>query len=161
MKRYTQTDLSQETFDAIDGSLTALETALADFAGLSTGDRRRIRSVGQRTEAFVFRAMESGKQNAGLLPRDLDLEQIERDHAAREALIIRLNRLRQASEKVQDTLHLLGADLLRDTLGIYHSLKRFGASEGLDDVLDTLQQRFRQTRRQAEQAETPSAPSAG
>jgi len=35
MNRYTQTELSQETFDAIDVALDGLEAVTADFAGLS------------------------------------------------------------------------------------------------------------------------------
>ncbi len=145
---------SADAFAAIDQALDTIE-ANADFLHSLTSERRMVlRGLSHCNESFANEALEIGMQNEELMPRGLDLAQIERDKIAREQLKERLQRLRRITGKFDDTVLLLGSDFYNGALAIYAALKRFGQGAGLREALQALGKKFR--RKKGAEVELPA-----
>ena len=88
--------IGAEALTAIDGGLTDVETNTDTFlVALPPEEIKRLAKIGLKTETFAYKALELGKLNIDLLPRNLDLDKLERDVAAREQLAIRFARIKR------------------------------------------------------------------
>lgn len=134
--------LTAEQLAGIDTALDALDIATAMIQGVTVQDRSRLAKLGPKSEAFAALALDMGAQNEGLLPRDLDLVELQRDRVVRQQLKPRYERLRQITRKLDDTILLLGVDYYNGALAIYRALKSNGQLEGLHPVLLEMGQRF-------------------
>lgn len=142
---------------AVDAALAALEQALEPMlVPLAPDARRRMVKMGDGSEAFCRRSLDAMRENSGLLPRNLDVEEMARDLATHDALAGRLLRLTRLVEKAGDTDMALGSDVMAAALEGYAFLKIAGKGEGLDGLRRELGKRFEANgqRRGAEPATT-------
>lgn len=147
--------LTAEQIAGFGAALDAVEAATPFLIGLTAEDRLELAKLGPKSEGFVALALETAQLNEGLLPRDLDLADLERDRAAREALRPLYERMRQITRKLDDTMLLLGSDYYEGALSIYRALKANGHLEGLQPVLYDLSRRFAKTPRTPEPTPEP------
>lgn len=134
--------LTAEQVAGVESAIADVEAATPFLIGLTVEDRLELAKLGPKSEGFVALALEAARLNEGLLPRDLDLNDLERDRAAREALRPLYERMRQITRKLEDTMLLLGSDYYEGALSIYRALKANGHLEGLQPVLYDLGRRF-------------------
>ncbi|MBB1088984.1 hypothetical protein H4F99_10835 [Lysobacter sp. SG-8] len=131
------------TWAQVDTALQALEDALGPLlVPLSNDQRRRLPKMGEASEAFCRTAVEAAAQNAGLMPRDFDVEEMRRDLVAHDAYNVRLVRLNRLTEQVRDTEIALGSDVMAASLEAYAFLKINGKAEGLHGLKRSLGRRF-------------------
>ena len=147
--------LTAEQVAGLETAILAVEDASTFLVGITIDDRVELAKLGPKSEAFVALALETGRLNEGLLPRDLDLADLERDRAAREALRPLYERMRQLSRKLDDTMLLLGSDCYSGALAVYRALKTNGQLEGLQPVLADLGRRFARSRSAAAREPQP------
>ena len=129
---------------AVDAAMSTLEQSWGPLlvALNGTGQRRQLTKMGDGSEAFCRKAHDVMRENATLLPGNLDVAEMGRDLASHDALNTRLQRMTRLLEKVRDTDMALGSDVMVAALGGYAFLKLSGKGEGLDAVSRDLGKRF-------------------
>jgi hypothetical protein len=151
--------IAAEDIVEIDAAITTLETKLIILVGLTGAERQSLQGLGPQSASFADQALLAGQQNAGLMPRDLNLAAIQRDKVLRETLLPRFERMRHLTTKMDHTIHLAGAEYYSGGLAIYRALRAFGRGFGLDDLIAELGRRFARTKAKTEPApETASEP---
>ncbi len=138
------THFDDTQWGALDQALTTLEQTWAPLLVALNGpkQRQRLAKRGDGSEAFCRKAHDAMRENAALLPGNLDLAEMGRDLASHDALNTRLARSTQLLEKVRDTDMALGSDVMVAALAGYGFLKLAGKGEGLDAVSRDLGKRF-------------------
>ena len=147
-----------EDLITIDAAIASLENTLTILVGLSTSQRRALPGMGPQSESFAEQALAAGKQYVGLMPRDLNINAIERDRTLRQTLLPRFERLRNLTTKMEHTIHLAGSEYYSGGLAIYRALKAFGRAAGIDELIAELGRRFKKA--STEPAPGPTAPAA-
>jgi len=134
--------LTAENLSAIDTAFAQLETQFAGLLALTPDTRRQLSKMGDKSEAFCRQAVNILSENPGILPRDFDLEGLQRDLAALDALRPRMIRFTKLYKRLQDSDMALGSDLMTASLEGYSFLKVAGKGKGLDDLKKMLSARF-------------------
>jgi hypothetical protein len=140
------TTIPAETMAAINTNMTALTTALANVLlfNLTADDRKTMRVMGDKSIAFVQKALEYAQNNPALMPPYLDLTEAKKDFALAHDLYGILQQLNTLQRAVEDTMMVAGSEAYDAALIFYNSVK--GASRvnvpGSEAVYNDLQQRF-------------------
>ncbi len=150
--------LTAEQIAGIDTAVASVETATPFLVNLSPTERRKLLKLGPKSEAFVRHAMEAGNQNQDIVPSSLDLGEMNRDKAVRDALLSIGQRLDLLQAKVRDTSMLAGSDLMGASMVIYRALLANGRASGLDELLSRLQARWDRPSRTPVPPTEPPAP---
>ncbi len=128
--------------EAVMKAIATIRQKLPFLVDLTTEDRRTIVKMGDKSRAFVSKALEVATQNPDFLPRSFDLEEMRRDLALYEALYPVLLSLTQLQELVDDTCMAAGSEAYTSALAIYNYAKASGDVTGLDAVIDEMGRRF-------------------
>ena len=149
-----------EQLAAIDAAITSVETATQFFVSLAPAERKSMVKLGPKSEDFVRHAMEAGRLNSDIVPSALEIAEMDRDKAIRDAMVFFGQRLDALQWKARDTSMVAGAYLLGASMVIYRALQANGRAAGLDEVLGRLSARWdRPSRKPAEPApEEPTQP---
>jgi hypothetical protein len=107
----------------------------------SPEERRSLPKMGDKSRAFVQKALELAQQNEGILPRAFDLEEMRKDVQLAADLYPILLAIAQLHEWVDDTYLVVGSEAYAGALLIYNAAKMNNIG-GLDDALDELGKRF-------------------
>jgi hypothetical protein len=113
---------------------------------LTIEERKRLAKMGDKSEAFVRKALEAVQSNPDALPRSFDAAEFARDGALWDAFSPIASQVAQLAEMVDDTLVALSADLYDEALTAYGMLKAAGSEGGLDEIKASLSLRFRRGR---------------
>jgi len=138
-------DLTDDQLQAVDAALTELETKLGGLIALSVPQKRSLRKMGEKSEAFCRQAMRLLAQNPELVPANVVAAGPVQDLATLDRLRPRLLRLTRLAERATDTDIALGSDVMVASLQVYGQLKLTGASEGLQSLRRDLGMRFART----------------
>ena len=133
--------LTTEQEATIIAAMEALENVVPFLVSLTPADRQRLFKLGTRSEGFVAEALSAAQQHADNLPPALEIAQLQRDLALRQALLPLVQRARLLYTKLNDTWMLAGADAMQTATAIYRVL-RAQRGEGLDVTVGVLKQRF-------------------
>jgi len=134
--------LSATDKDAVMQAIATIREKLPFLIDLTTEDRRTIVKMGDKSRAFVSKALEVATQNPDFLPRSFDIEEMRRDLALYEALYPVLLSLTQLQELVDDTCMASGSEAYAAALAVYNYAKASGDVTGLDAVIDEMGRRF-------------------
>ena len=143
--------LSDAQLMAIDNLLADLEKQLSGLASMDAEKRKSLARMGDKSEAFCRQALNVLEQNPQIVPPSLGLAEAQADLAAIDALRPRLQRLRQLTERAEDTEMALGSDIVTTALEGYALLKVSGKGESLKAARRELSARF--ARQKAPEAE--------
>ena len=138
-------NLTDAQLQAVDAALGELETQLAGLVALSTPQKRSLRKMGEKSEAFCRQAMLLLQQSPELVPANVVAARPVEDLAMLDKLRPRLLRLTRLAERGADTDIALGSDVMVAALQVYGQLKLTGASEGLQSLRRDLGMRFART----------------
>ncbi|MBD0261472.1 MAG: hypothetical protein ICV85_14000 [Tolypothrix sp. T3-bin4] len=127
---------------AVMDAIATIRQKLPFLIDLTTEDRRTIVKMGDKSRAFVTKALEVGTQNPEFLPRSFNLEEMRRDLALYEALYPILLGLTQLQELVDDTCMAAGSEAYAAALAVYGYAKASGDVTGLDAVINEMGRRF-------------------
>ena len=140
------TSISTETLVAVNTNLTAINTALAHILlfNLTATERQSLRIMGDKSIAFVQKALEYAENNPALLPPYLSLAEAQKDFALTHDLYGILQQINTLQRAVEDTMMVAGSEAYDAALIFYNSVK--GASRvnvpGSEAVYNDLQHRF-------------------
>lgn len=126
--------------------LNALNASLADYLlfNLTPTDRLELSKMGDKTIAFVQKALEYADTNPTLVPGYLDVSEAKKDFALSQDLNNILKQVSTLQRAIEDTTMVAGSEAYNAALVFYNSVK--GASRvnvpGSEAVYNDLQQRF-------------------
>ena len=126
----------------MDAALGELETQLGGLVALSVPQKRSLRKMGEKSEAFCRQAMLLLQQSPELVPANVVAARPVEDLAMLDKLRPRLLRLTRLAERGADTDIALGSDVMVAALQVYGQLKLTGAGEGLQALRRDLGTRF-------------------
>lgn len=109
---------------------------------LSNEERKALPKMGDKSRAFVSKALEVATQNPEFLPRSFDLDEMRKDVQLFEALYPVLLSLTQFQELVDDTFLAVGSEAYAAALQVYTYAKASGQGAGLETVVEEMGQRF-------------------
>ena len=135
-------NLTDAQLTAVDAALAELEKQLADLIVLSQAQKKSLRRMGQKSEAFCRQALRVLDQNPQIVPPNVPLADANADLQALDLLRPRLVRLSRLSERAADTEIALGSDIMSVALQGYSLLKLTGRAEGLEPLRRELSERF-------------------
>lgn len=136
--------INDEAIANITAAITTIEQNLPKLINLTVDERKSLPKMGDRTLAFVSKALEYTKQNSQIVPNFMEVAEFEKDVTAVTALSKVLIPLQQLTEKLDDTTMLAGSEAYSAALVFYSAVK--GAAKagvpGMKTVYDDLQTRF-------------------
>ena len=127
---------------AVMDAIATIRQKLPFLIDLTTEERKALPKLGDKSRAFVTKALEVGTQNPDFLPRSFDLDEMRRDMQLFEALYPILLSLTQLQELVDDTAVAVGSEAYAAGLMVYNYAKASGKGTGLDSMVDDLGRRF-------------------
>ncbi|MBX9258593.1 hypothetical protein H1Q63_32535 [Desmonostoc muscorum CCALA 125] len=134
--------LSSADREAVMQAITTIREKLPFLIDLTTEERKALPKLGDKSRAFVSKALEIGTQNPDFLPRSFDLNDMRQDIELFEALYPILLSLTQLQELVDDTSVAVGSEAYAAGLMIYNYAKASGKGAGLESMVDDLGRRF-------------------
>ena len=130
----------------ITSKLNAVNALLAKYLlfNLTPSDRLELSKMGDKTIAFVNKALEYAESNPTLVPAYLDMAEAKKDYALSQDLNTILKIVSTLERALEDTTMVAGSEAYNAALVFYNSVK--GASRvnvpGSEAVYNDLQQRF-------------------
>jgi len=132
------TDL-QDVLNAI----TTIGTKMPFLISLTLEERKSLAKFGDRSLAFVTKALELAIQRTDILPRNFDVNEFKKDVDLYNQLYSITQPLSLMLEKLNDTQKEVGSEAYSAALIVYQSAKMSGSDlGGLESVLDDLGKRF-------------------
>lgn len=142
-------ELDDARVAAIDNALTALEASLDMLIALEADERRVMVRMGQKSEQFCRETLTTLQQNPKVIPPSLGLSEGLADLQADDRLRPVVQRLKQLTQRADDTQDALGSDIMALSLEGYALLKVAGRNQGLEGLRRELGGRFAKTRKPA------------
>ncbi|MER3493846.1 MAG: hypothetical protein C4323_16920 [Mastigocladus sp. ERB_26_2] len=143
-------NISQTDREAVMQAIATIKAKLPFLIDLTTEERKSLPKLGDKSRAFVSKALEVAAQNPDFLPRSFDLDEMRRDVELFEALYPILLSITQLQELLDDTFVAVGSEAYAAGLLVYNYAKASGKGTGLDVALDDLGQRFVRKNRKAQ-----------
>lgn len=138
---------------AVMTAITTIRKTLPFLIDLTADDRKALPKMGDKSRAFVSKALEVATQNPDFLPRSFDLDEMRKDVQLFEAMYPIVVALAQLQELVDDTTMAAGSEAMAAALQVYSYAKASGQGAGLEGMVEELGQRFaRRTRKAKPQA---------
>ncbi|MBG1265356.1 hypothetical protein [Nostoc sp. WHI] len=128
--------------DVVLQAISTIKEKLSFLIDLSSDDRKTLPKMGDKSRAFVSKALEVATQNPEFLPRSFDLEEMRKDVQLFEALYPVLLSLTQLQELVDDTTLAVGSEAYAAALQVYNYAKASGQGAGLDAMVVEMGERF-------------------
>jgi len=144
--------LSQADKDAVLTAIKTIKDKLPFLIDLTTEERRALPKLGDKSRAFVVKALEVATQNPSFLPRSFDLEEMRTDVELFESMYPILLGISQLSELIEDTAMEVGSEAYAAALLVYNYAKAADAGAGLDGVVDEMGKRFARKSKKLPQA---------
>jgi hypothetical protein len=123
---------------------------------METGDRRGLMLMGPKSETFARQTLRVLEQNPKIVPASLDLAAAKADLAAFERLQPLLEQVTRLQRRLDDTVAMLGSDVMDAALDGYGHIKLSGGAQGLDELRRELGGRFARHRRKPDRAAEPA-----
>jgi hypothetical protein len=143
-------NLSADQLAAVDRALFDLESQLTTLIALNVDQRRSLRRMGVKSEAFCRKTLSLLEQNPQVVPPSMALPNAQADLSSLDQLRPRVLRLKRLSERAVDTQIALGSDVMMTALQGYALLKVAGKNQGLEGLRRSLGAQFTKTSRTAE-----------
>jgi len=134
--------LTQADRDAVMAAVATIKQKLPFLIDLTLEERKALPKMGDKSRAFVSKALEVATQNPDFLPRSFDLEEMRKDVQLFEAMYPIVMALTQLQELLDDTYVTVGSEAYSAALQVYSYAKASGQGAGLEAVVGELGQRF-------------------
>ena len=158
IKNLIDVELPLEVEEQAIQNIRNTEGLFTFLIGLSTDERKKLTKIGKRSLDFVERSLMHAKENKGLIPSYVGLDEFDRDYR----LMVQLRRitalLDSLSSKIKDTYIQTGAEAYSSAREFYNAVKRASGLGvmGCDVIERDLSARFK--RQTLPDNETPEEP---
>lgn len=121
-----------------------IESKLPFLINLTPEERQSLPKMGDKTVAFVQKAIELAQQNPNLVPPYISLDELKKDFELSNKLKDILNAVARLFEKVSDTYIAVGSEAYTAALSFYNSAKAAAKMNvpGTDVIVNELAERF-------------------
>jgi len=150
--------ISEADRQAVLAAIETIRQKLPFLIDLTPEQRRSLPKMGDKSRAFVGKALNVAQLNSDFLPRSFSVEEMKRDVALTEALQPIMASLTRLQEQVLDTYTEVGSEAYSAALVVYQYARTSGEAAGLEDLLDDMGQRFA---RKSRSVKTPPAGDGG
>lgn len=140
--------LTTEDLAEIMEAIATIREKLPFLSGLTPNERQQLVKIGRKSQTFVSQALDVAENHLELMPRCLDVEGARQDLTLFEALNPIVFSLSQLYKLVEDTQMIAGSEAYAAARVVYNSIKVNGQGTGLDNVIESLSQRFQKSRRE-------------
>jgi hypothetical protein len=136
----------------IEGMIGILESKLHT---LLPEEKRDLPKMGDKTVAFVEKAIEYAEQYPSFIPGFIDVSEARKDFETVRQLRNVYTPLDRLTNEIDDTMTLAGSEAYSAALSIYKVVKNASAmgQSGAKEAADELKNRFPRARKKKEQAE--------
>ncbi|MEW6499355.1 MAG: hypothetical protein AB1589_43810 [Cyanobacteriota bacterium] len=134
--------LTQSDREAVMAAIATIKSKLPFLIDLTVEERKALPKMGDKSRAFVSKALEVATQNPDFLPRSFDIEEMRRDVELFESMYPIVMAMMQLQELLDDTYMTVGSEAYGAALSVYNYAKASGQGAGLEAVVDELGQRF-------------------
>ncbi len=135
--------ISSEDLQAIRTAITTIREKLPFLIDLTPEERKSLSRLGDKSRAFVAKALEVAETNRQILPGFFDLDEMRQDLAIYEALYPVMMQLEQLSELISDTVAVAGSEAYASARMVYAYAKASNVGEGLEPLLEDMGKRFK------------------
>lgn len=137
-------NLSGGNLNNILEKLTEVKVLLPFLVNLTAEERQTGLKLGDKSEAFVKKALEYATAHPEIVPPFLDVGEFNKDHTLREKLKAVLRELKGLTEAVDDTIFALGKESFEQALTFYDSAKQADKRNvpGVGSIVSDLAARF-------------------
>lgn len=152
---YISGALDDQTRTQIMDDLADIRAQMPFLIKMAAKTKRAMPKMGDKSRAFVHKALEVATQHQDSLPRSFNLEEMNRDVALFDAMYAIAMEFRQLEAEIDDTLVAVGSDAYSAALQVYRHTKAHGEGSGLDSLIGDMGQRFGRRSRRDHPAESP------
>jgi hypothetical protein len=149
--------LSPADQEVIFDAIAIMKDKLGFAVGLTQEERKGISRMGDKTRAFVSKAIEVATQNAEIMPRCLDVDEMRKDVELVEALYPIMLAISQLQELIEDTYLLAGSEAYAAARMAYNSARANGKAMGLDAAVEEMGRRYSRRSRKTNQSDSPQS----
>lgn len=137
-------ELNNDALEKIQEAINVINNNLPDLISISKEEKSAMPKMGDKTVAFVNKALEYAKQNPQITPGFLNVDEFNKDVSAVSTLSRILNPLQQLVEKLDDTTTVAGSEAYVAALTFYSAVKNAVRSDvpGAKTIYDDLCNRF-------------------
>ena len=131
---------------AVAQSLTDIKTKLANvlIISLTPDERKSTLKMGDKTMAFVQKALDYANQNPSLVPAFLDVAEANKDYSLTHDLYAILQQMYALTTSMEDALMVAGSEAYDAALIFYNAVKGAVRSNvpGSQSIVDDLSAQF-------------------
>jgi hypothetical protein len=142
-------ELSEADQQAVLAAIETIRQKLPFLIDLTPEQRRSLPKMGDKSQAFVSKALAVAQHNSNFLPRSFSVEEMARDVTLAEALQPIMVSLTRLQEQLEDTCTEVGSEAYMAALVVYQYGRTSGDGESLETLLDDMGQRFARKSRSA------------
>jgi hypothetical protein len=140
--------LSPDDRETIHNAITTIKQRLPFLVDLVREERAALPKMGDKSRAFVSKALEIAHQNSTFLPRSFEVEEMRKDLELYDDLYSFLLSLTQLQDMLDDTCMVVGSEAYTAALTVYNYAKTSGQTgNGLEPLVQAMGQRFRKGRK--------------
>lgn len=140
------TEISAAQASEVAAAITAIQNSLSGLLNinLTADDRKAMLKMGDKTLAFVGKALEYAEQNPALRPPFMDLPEAKKDFKLAADIYAITQRLNTLVRALEDANKVAGAEAYQAALVFYASVKAAGRSNvgGASAIFNDLKQRY-------------------
>lgn len=158
MENRINAELSETDRDKILNLLNQVRLLLPFQVNLTPEERKSLVKMGDKSRPFVEQTLIIAEQDESFLPRSFDVNAMRQDKELYEAMSPVFVQISMLFEAVQDTMLLVGSDLMVNALDIYNSAKRTNHGVALDNLVPLLGRRFSRKSGKDDGGDAPNPP---
>lgn len=140
------TAISDNVKLVLDSNLANIASSLSTtlIFNLTPDERTNMLKMGDKTLAFVTKALEYARQNPALVPQFLNLAEAQKDLTLTQDLFHIYQKLTALTRAVEDTMMVAGGEAYEAALIFYNSVKGAARSNaaGSQAIYEEMKQRF-------------------
>ncbi len=140
-------DLSEDIRRQVLDLIQNINDRLNFLINLTPDERQSLPKMGDKTQAFVAKAIELAKMNPTLVPPYVDISEMEKDYNLAMKLKDIVTQVQSLSEKLSDTYLAVGSEAYLTALAFYNSAKAAAKMNvpGTNVIVNELSERFEKT----------------
>lgn len=157
MENKIDATLSTAVRDQILDLLAQIFVLLPFLQDLSPDDRQSLIKMGDKSRAFVEGSLTLAEADDSFLPRSFDVKEMRQDKDFHDNLSPIAVQILRLYEGIEDTMMLVGSDLVMNGLEVYNNAKTNGKGDHLDMLVPILGRRFARKSKEEKENEAKNA----
>ncbi|MBC7388908.1 MAG: hypothetical protein H7329_06845 [Opitutaceae bacterium] len=135
--------ISSADFETLLNEVNAIESKMNFLVSVTAKDKRAKQLMGAGSIGYVQYGLSTAKNNQDMLARNFSVEEYEKDVVLVTQLQQLNGKLGPLTQKIKDTLAVLGQELMGQTNEVYNVVKREAKNNGkLKQVADEMGARY-------------------